>query len=139
MTEKKRGRCLCGAVRFSATLESGDVGVCHCSMCRRWAAGPFFGLPCVDLVFDSEKSLAIFKSSAWAERGACKECGSPLFWRMQDRSMTIVSVNAIDEPGALKLDHEVYIDEKPSYYEFAQETRQLTGADIQKMVSGGGE
>ena len=34
------GSCLCGAVRYSAKLKSG-AGACHCSMCRKWSAGPF--------------------------------------------------------------------------------------------------
>jgi hypothetical protein len=132
---QKRGQCLCGAVKLSAAVETGDVGVCHCGMCRRWAAGPFFGVTATSLAFESEAQLGVLKSSAWAERGFCKSCGSPLFWRMQDKSMTIVSVNALDEAGALKLDHEVYIDEKPAYYGFAQKTHQMTGADIMKMFA----
>jgi hypothetical protein len=132
---EKRGQCLCGAVKFSATVDTNDVGVCHCGMCRRWTAGPFFGVTAAKLKFEDDRQVGVHKSSAWAERGFAKCCGTPLFWRMQDKSMTIVSVNALDDVGALKLDHEVYIDEKPGYYSFAEKTHQMTGADIMKMFT----
>lgn len=132
---EQRGQCLCGAVKFTARVGSGDVGVCHCGMCRRWAAGPFFGVTAESLTFGDEARVGVTKSSAWAERGFCKACGSPLFWRMQDKSMTIISVNALDGAAGLKLDHEVYNDEKPAYYSFAEKTHQMTGADIMKMIA----
>lgn len=129
-----RGQCLCGAVTFAATSVSRDVGACHCGMCRRWAAGPFFGVTVQGIDFDSDAELGVYASSPWAERGHCKACGSPLFWRLRDQSMTIVSVNALSYSGDMTLDHEVYIDEKPGYYNFAEKTRQLTGADIMNMI-----
>jgi hypothetical protein len=34
------GRCLCGAVKFSAEGVESDVHACQCTMGRRWAGGP---------------------------------------------------------------------------------------------------
>lgn len=133
----KTGKCLCGAVRFTAVPKSNDVGVCHCSMCRKSAAGPFFAIDCGDtLAIEDEASVGFYGSSDWAERGFCKQCGSTLFWRMKDKSVNIVAVDAFDDPGALKLDHEVFIDEKPGYYSFAEKTQQLTGQQVFEMFAG---
>jgi hypothetical protein len=30
-----RGSCLCGAVRFEVTGKTTDIGMCHCSKCRK--------------------------------------------------------------------------------------------------------
>jgi len=134
----KKGQCLCGAVKFTATPKSTDVGVCHCGMCRKNNAGPFFALDCGDsLSFESDNSLGIYKSSGWANRTFCKDCGSSIAWSMQDGSMNIVAVDLFDGVEGLKLDHEVYIDHKPSYYSFAEVTQKMTEADIMKMFAEG--
>ncbi|MEO1243951.1 MAG: GFA family protein [Pseudomonadota bacterium] len=139
MTERS-GQCLCGAVTFKATPKSGDVGVCHCSMCRKHAAGPFFAIDCgASLSFDDETNVGVYGSSDWAERGFCTKCGSTLFWRLKDKSINIVAVDTFDDPGALKLDHEVFIDEKPGYYSFNEKTQQLTGQQVFEMFAGAQE
>ena len=94
------------------------------------AAGPFFALDCGDTVqFASEDNVGVYESSDWAERGFCNKCGSVLFWRTKDRSVYIVSVDAFEDAGDLILDHEVFIDEKPGYYSFAEKTKQMTGQE----------
>lgn len=135
MTEQS-GQCLCGAVKFKAVPKSHEVGVCHCAMCRRNNAGPFFAIDCGDtLVFEDEANVGVYDSSDWAQRGFCKQCGSSLFWRLKDKSANIVAVDAFDDLGGLKLDHEVFIDEKPGYYSFAEKTQQLTGQQVFEMFA----
>ncbi len=132
----KSGQCLCGAVKFTAAPKNGDVGVCHCSTCRRGTAGSYFAIDCGDtLKIESESALGIYNSSDWAERGFCKTCGSPIFWRTKDRKSNIVSINAFDDVGELRLDHEVFIDEKPGYYSFSEKTQQMTGAQVFEMFA----
>jgi len=134
----KSGQCLCGAVKFTAAPKDSDVGVCHCSMCRRGTAGPYFAIDCGEsLKFENEEKLGVYVSSDWAERGFCTQCGSPLFWRTKDRKTNIVSINAFDNVDDLRLDHEVFIDEKPGYYAFSQDTKQMTGAEVFAMFASG--
>lgn len=134
MTEKS-GRCLCGAVKFKAVPKNREVGVCHCSMCRRNNAGPFFAIDCGDtLAFEDEANVGVYDSSDWAQRGFCRQCGSSLFWRLKDKSMSAVAADAFDDLDGLEFTHEVFIDEKPGYYSFAQKTRQLTGQQVFEMV-----
>ncbi|MEM8937678.1 MAG: GFA family protein [Pseudomonadota bacterium] len=137
---EKSGQCLCGAIKFKATPKDNEVAVCHCSMCRRISAGPFFGADCGDSVeFENEDSLGLYGSSEWAERGFCKKCGSVLFWRLKDGTHNHVSLNAFDEPGETMFSTEVFIDEKPEYYSFAQKTQQLTGQEVFALFMGGEE
>jgi len=125
------GQCLCGAVKFKATPKSNEVGVCHCGICRRQNAGPFFALDCGDNVaFDNEDAIGRYSSSDWAERGFCKTCGTTLYWALKDKSLFIMSADTFDDIGELKLDHEVFIDEKPGYYSFAEKVKQMTGEEV---------
>lgn len=125
------GRCLCGSVRFTAAPKEHIVGICHCEMCRRWAGGSFFAIDCGDTVkFESTEDLAIYPSSEWGERGFCKKCGSSLFWKMRDKLSYEISVNALEDPGDLILDHEIFIDDKPDYYAFAGDAKKMTGAEV---------
>jgi len=129
--EKRKGRCLCGAVTFSVDSEKRDVGACHCSMCRRWAGGPFMVVDAGDAVtFEGEDSISVYKSSEWGERGFCSKCGTNLFWRMADRSHYVVSAGALEESDGLVLTHEIFVDEKPSFYDFANDTERMTGAEV---------
>ncbi len=40
-----KGHCLCGGIEVSAG-DHQEVGVCHCSTCRRWSGGPLFAVHC---------------------------------------------------------------------------------------------
>ena len=136
----KTGKCLCGSVTFVATPENSEVGICHCSMCRKQNAGPYLAIGCGDsLTITSDADLGIYNSSEWGQRGFCKKCGSSLFWRTTDGSMNVVSVDAFDNLGEVVLHHEIFIDEKPGYYNFSEETQKMTGAQVMAMFSGEGE
>jgi hypothetical protein len=137
------GRCLCGAARFTATPENRVMDACHCSMCRRWGGGPAMTVFCRDVQFEDESAIGVYVSSEWAERGFCKTCGSSLFWRTHDRSMFTVSAHAFDEVGDFTFETEIYIDEKPANYAFANDTKKMTGAEVEaqfaNIVAGQGE
>ena len=129
--QKRTGGCLCGAVRFTAVPEKSDFGVCHCGMCRRWSAGPFFALECGGTVeVDDASNLGIYRSSEWAERCFCKVCGTPLFYRLVGKDFYAVSAEAFDDRHELVMTSQIFIDEKPAYYDFANKTHNMTGAEV---------
>ncbi len=129
--EQISGGCLCGAVRFTAAPREKDFGICHCGMCRRWSAGPFFAVECGDTVKVADpSSLGIYRSSEWAERCFCKICGTPLFYRLIGKDFYAVSVEAFDDRSGFSLTSQIFIDEKPSYYDFANVTTTMTGAEV---------
>lgn len=131
MTKALKGGCLCGAVRFSASPGAAEMGVCHCSMCRRWSGGTFMAVDCGDRVeFEKDGELGAYESSKWGERTFCKSCGSTLVWRTRDGKHSAVSAQAFDDPSIFKFVSEIFIDEKPDNYAFANETKKMTGAEI---------
>ncbi len=133
-TVERRGHCLCGKVRITAKHASSDVGACHCKMCRRWGGGPFMEIDCganVDIAGDD--NVSVFDSSDWAERGFCRNCGTHLFYRLKKSGQHMIPVGLFEDTEDLVFKSQVFIDEKPGYYEFANETKDLTGAEIFAM------
>jgi hypothetical protein len=129
-----QGKCLCGAVQAVAKTMSDKVGACHCSMCRQWTGGPLLVVDCESEVsFSGEENITVFDSSEWAERGFCKKCGSHLFYRLKQSNQYFVSAGLLDSGAAFTFDHQVFIDEKPEYYCFSNETQNMTGAEVFAM------
>jgi len=130
-TSEKSGGCLCGAVRILAKNVSNKAGACHCDMCRRWAGGPFMAVDCgSDVSFEGEENLSTYASSEWAERGFCNKCGSNLFYKLKETNQYIMAVGIFDDGESFVFDHQVFINEKPDYYNFANETHNMTGAEV---------
>ena len=128
---ERTGHCLCGAVGVSIRTASRNVGVCHCSICRKWAGGPLFALECgSEVSFEGADSISVFGSSEWAERGFCSRCGTHLFYRLKKGGFYIVPVGLFDDGEDWVLKQQIFIDEKPSFYAFANETPTLTGAEV---------
>jgi hypothetical protein len=125
------GGCLCGAVRFTSVPREHAFGACHCSMCRRWTAGPFLTVDCDDtVVIEDAANLGVYRSSDWAERCFCTKCGTPLFYRLVGRNHYAVSAEAFDDPKDFAFTSQIFIEEKPAYYEFANATKNMTGAEV---------
>jgi len=124
------GQCLCGAVRFTAKAEKLSVIGCHCDMCRRWSAGPFMALNCKEVDFESGENIARLRTSDWAERGHCTKCGSNLFYHIVDSTDYQMAAGLFDDQSKFRLSLQVYIDRKPEFYEFANETKMMTEAEV---------
>ncbi len=132
---KEQGQCLCGAVRLEATIGARKIGVCHCSKCRRWSGGVFLAVECQDVSFDSTEQLGVYESSEWGERCFCKVCGSTMMWRSKDGSHKEVSVQVFNDPSSFTLASQIFIDEKPTSYSFAEATKNMTGPEFIAMIT----
>jgi hypothetical protein len=132
MTSKRTltGKCLCGAVSITATANDPKVATCHCDMCRRWSSGPFFEVPCENVVFAGTDNITRFRSSAWAERGFCAKCGSNLYYHIIDSPEFQISTGLLDDQSDLQLSLQVFIDSKPSFYALSNKTETMTGAEV---------
>lgn len=142
MTDAERieGGCLCGAVTVRAMPPAGHVEACHCRMCRRWGGGPFLSLPQdPDPVFEGEEHIARYASSAWAERGFCRQCGTHLFYYYKPRQGYSFPAGLFAEADNFDFTDEIFIDEKPGYYDFAGNRERLTAAEVQAKFSPDGE
>jgi len=131
-----KGNCLCGGVTVIAEEVKPSVGACHCSMCRKWGGGPFFALEAGSKVrFEGEENVARFNSSEWAERGFCKACGTHLFYHLKQADQYILPAGLFEPGPEMIFDHQIFIDEKPDFYHFANETKNMTGAEVFAMYA----
>ena len=124
------GKCLCGAVTFSAEGVETHIHACHCSICRGWSGGPMLAANVASVSFQGEEKIKRYKSSEWAERGFCTECGGNLFYRLVEPDMYIMCVGCFDDAELFRLEGEIYVDEKPGGYDFAGEHPRLTGEEF---------
>ncbi|MBM7071389.1 GFA family protein [Shewanella sp. 202IG2-18] len=126
-----KGQCLCGSIQITATKISTNIGACHCSSCRQWGGGPLLAVDCGNAVqFSNQKSISIYDSSSWAERGFCSQCGSHLFYRLKHNQQHIMPVGLFEDSKLFNFDHQIFIDEQPEYYCFSNQTHNMTGAEV---------
>src|SRR3954471_72785 len=83
---KLDGRCLCGAMTYSADAEPLFTAICHCKDCQRHSGSAFsivVGVPpaAFNVEGDALKSVTTVGEDHGAtnKRHFCGECGSPLY------------------------------------------------------------
>jgi hypothetical protein len=95
------GGCHCGAVRYALYAEPDNPHVCHCRMCQKAFGGyfaPLAGVPLGELAWVKGEP-GVFRSSEAVERGFCRDCGTPLFFRYTDKDRISVSLGSLDKPA----------------------------------------
>ncbi|MBV7257883.1 GFA family protein [Pacificimonas sp. WHA3] len=124
------GNCLCGAVSITLQEVKAEVSVCHCDMCRRWGGSAFMGVSGGAFRVKGEDHVTVYTSSDWAERAFCKACGSNLYYRYVPGDHYSFQAGLFSDADALSMSEQIFIDEKPDYYSFADDTPKLTGAEV---------
>ena len=124
-----KGQCLCGAVHLKA-FAARAVEACHCGMCRRWGGGPALSVHCTAPEFAGSEHIKVFSSSDWAERAFCANCGSHLYYRFIPQNSYIVPVGLLSDTADFVFTEQIFIDAKPAYYSFANQTAELTEAQV---------
>ena len=139
-TIQATGHCLCGKVEVTAENIHPQVHACHCNMCRRWGGGPSMSVHCgTEVSFSDPESITVYRSCDWAELGFCKHCGSHLFYRAIETGDYILHPGSFDSSERFELQQQLFIEEKPAFYDFANRTENLTGAQVFAMHASGEE
>ena len=130
-TTDVQGSCVCGSVTLRATDLAENYLACHCGMCRRWGGGPLLAISCRGGVeLDGEDSVTVYESSEWAERGFCNRCGTHLFYRIKGAPHYSIPVGLFGDDFKPGFKMQVFIDNKPESYSFANETKTMTEAEV---------
>ncbi len=124
------GSCLCGKVSITIHNAHREVDVCHCSMCQKWTGSMYAGIEAGDCTVTGEDSVTIYKSSDWAERAFCHSCGSSLWYTFVPTGERTFLAGLFDLPEGLPIKHQIFVDEKPDWYDLAQKSPMKTGAEI---------
>ena len=100
-------------------------------MCRRWSAGPFLALDCGDaLKIDDASSSASIVRRNGPSAASARPAAPPLFYRLVGKNLHFVSAEAFDDRSGYAFTSQIFIDEKPAYYDFANKTHNMTGAEV---------
>ena len=125
------GQCLCGAVNFTVKKMNYKVDACHCGMCRKWGGGPLMVVDCgKEVVFEGGQNISVYDSSAWAERGFCKQCGSHLFYRLKEDKDHQIPVGLFHDQDHFRFELQVFTDRKLAFYSFKNNTKEMTEAEV---------
>jgi len=109
------GGCLCGAIRYRSTVHPVRGVICHCSMCRKHSGAPalsFFHFPAESFTWVKGEPKR-YRSSRYAERGFCPECGSILTMHeevLDDRVQ--VTAGSLDHPEYVNPDDHVWTQDQ---------------------------
>ena len=109
------GGCLCGAIRYRATTAPIRGVICHCSMCRKHSGAPalaFVHFP-VQAFTWTQGEPARYRSSAIAERGFCRDCGSTVSMHervLEDRVQ--IAAGSLDQAERVQPDDHVWTEEQ---------------------------
>ncbi|MDY7097050.1 MAG: GFA family protein [Pseudomonadota bacterium] len=130
LPEPVTGTCLCGEVSITIRAAHAEVDVCHCSMCQKWTGSMYAGIEASDFDIAGEHAITRFQSSDWAERAFCKQCGSGLWYKFLPTGGLTFVAGLFDLPDGLPIKHQIFVDEKPDWYDLAQKSPMKTGAEI---------
>jgi hypothetical protein len=101
-------------VRFAVYAPPGKIGICHCRMCQKAAAGPFSVLaevPRSEFAW-TRGQPATFQSSSRAVRDFCARCGTPLSYRKPGGAIIELMTGAFDRPERVAPTYEVGVESK---------------------------
>jgi hypothetical protein len=120
-SQRMTGGCQCGRIRYAVTIDSDDAYLCHCRMCQRATGGvsiAFKSVRIADLEWTTQAPER-YRSSPIAQRGFCRECGTPLTFEFLSPDETMdLTVGSFDQPNrfvprhhfAAESLHEAWID-----------------------------
>jgi hypothetical protein len=124
------GHCLCGAVHITITAMQREVDVCHCAMCQRWGGAFYAGVKGDAVAVTGEDSITVHQSSNWAERAFCGTCGSNLWYRFFPSGNRTFLAGLFDLPPGFGIEQQIFVDEKPDWYDLLQASPMKTGPEI---------
>ncbi|GAA0479655.1 GFA family protein [Parasphingorhabdus litoris] len=124
-----KGGCNCGAVSFEIEMDLKDVYICHCSICRKWTGNNGVAVSIVP----NEKfrwSAGQEQIACWEKPDAdwqswfCRNCGSALPGRNDERNM-FIPVGLLDaRVDNLKVAHHIWVESKASWDEITDNGKQ---------------
>lgn len=119
MTDEREmtGGCQCGRVRYVARIASDEAYLCHCRMCQRATgnvAASFCNVAKAAVRWDREPDR--YASSPIAERGFCRECGTPLTFEFPDGDDIDLTIGSFDDPSRFRPSHHFGVESRLSHW-----------------------
>jgi hypothetical protein len=114
------GGCLCGAIRYRAAVPPMRAVICHCSICRKHTGAPiasFVHFPIDSFTWLKEQPKR-YRSSEFAERGFCSQCGSTVTMHEEVLSDRVqVAIGSLDQPDRVAVNDHVWTQDQISWFD----------------------
>ncbi|MBU2587926.1 MAG: GFA family protein [Alphaproteobacteria bacterium] len=107
-----------------------EVDICHCAMCQRWGGAFYAGVKGETAEVTGEGAITVYRSSTWAERAFCSICGSNLWYRFVPTGNRSFLAGLFNLPQGFGIEQQIFVDEKPDWYDIVQESPMLTGEQV---------
>jgi len=91
-----------------------------------------------DVEFKGADQISTYPSSEWAERAFCKRCGTHLYYKLLATGEYFVPAGAFDSAD-FELASQIYVDKKPAYYAFSNQTDMLTEQQVMQRYGASGD
>ena len=116
------GRCLCGTVQYSATVEVNDFYFCHCKQCRKITGSAFASNilttpTTVNWITGSESVKRFDDPKRTFTKVFCSNCGSGLPFLNKSGSALLIPAGSLDEEPNIKPSHNIFWGDKAKWYE----------------------
>lgn len=124
MTERIRGRCFCGSVRFGVAGPETFACFCYCNSCQRAAGAPVVMWATYERsTFEiTAGDICWRESSPGVTRGHCPACGSALTYENDKRPNEIdLAVNCLDDPSLVAPRAHIWTEDKPGWMKIGDE------------------
>ena len=124
-----RGSCLCGEVRFEYARSVTQVGMCHCSLCRKvsgTASNATIVVPETDFKWIAGEELrrVYTRPTGW-KTTFCANCGSPLPQTLRDSAAYWVPAGLLDDDPGLRIAGHIFVSSKAAWDEIAGDAPQF--------------
>jgi hypothetical protein len=102
---------------------------CHCGQCRKFHGhyGAYSNAATKDISITGYRSLKWYRSSSFARRGFCKECGSSLFWERLRSGTISIAAGTLDAPTKLKTISHIFVEHMGDYYKIGDKLQKVPG------------
>ena len=127
------GGCLCGAIRYASVQPPFRAGYCHCRQCQR-SLGNLFGASVMFRHKDFNFTQGTLKwwEGELANRGFCKDCGSPIAFQYKGAGHITIWVGSLDHPEDFEPEVHWGVESKLPWVDIHSE---LTGFTTDKYSS----
>ena len=131
------GGCQCGAIRYAIHGEPKNPLICHCRMCQKAfgaIAVAFFSARQADIQWTRARP-ALYRSSAAAERGFCRDCGTPLTFQAIGSDDVDFALGSLDRPADVKPQKQHWVDARmPWFHELPDLPVVVSGASAEEIA-----
>ena len=127
MSERLRGKCMCGVVRYEVDDDFRYALNCHCSNCRAATGSafkPFGGIEREKLeLTDGADRLLVFGDDALNDTRCCV-CGSLLYSVVRDGAYVHVAFGSLVDPPSLRPTDHIFVGSKARWHEITDDLPQ---------------